>query len=62
MSLVSRIKELASLKDLSIADVERRAHLSENSIYKWDRVDPGYSKVVAVADVLGVMVDELRRA
>ena len=61
MALVDRIKALALSKGLSIADLERRAHLSENSIYRWDRTDPGYSKVLAVADALGVSVDELRK-
>ena len=60
MSLVERIKSVAARSHLSIAEVEKKAGLSENSIYKWNRTDPGHSKVVAVADALGVSLDELR--
>lgn len=60
MSLVERIKSAAARRHLSIAEVEKCAGLSENSIYKWNRTDPGHSKVVAVADALGISLDELR--
>lgn len=61
MGLVERIKEIAAQKGILIADLERTAGLSDNSIYRWDRTDPGHSKVVRVAEALGVSLDELHR-
>ncbi len=60
MSLVDSIKAAAGDRHLTISELEKLAGLSENSIYRWDRTDPGHSKVVAVADALGISLDELR--
>lgn len=57
--LVENIKEICKQKDLTILQVEKAAGLPKNSIYKWDSNKPAYTKVVAVADVLNVSLDEI---
>ena len=58
MELVKRIKEECAKK---VLEVEQAAGLPKNSIYKWDKNSPAYTKVVAVADVLRVSLDTLCR-
>lgn len=48
-------------KGISLAELERQAGLANRTIYKWDESVPSVEKVLAVADVLGVTVDELVR-
>ena len=59
MSLVKNIKGYCKLYAISIAELERRAGISKNSIFRWDRKPPGVEKVKRVADELGVTVDAL---
>lgn len=59
MGLVSRIKESAKSKDLTIGDVEKTCNLGENSIYKWDKSSPSLDKVIRVANTIGVSIDYL---
>ena len=55
--MLERIKKLGKQMGLSLTDVNDKAGLGENTIYKWKHIDPGISKVAAVADVLGVSLD-----
>lgn len=48
-------------RGMSLAELERQAGLANRTIYKWDESVPSVEKVLAVADVLGVTVDELVR-
>lgn len=66
MTLLSRIKETAKKRGLSIEEVAKKASESSNdvkisrsSLYQWDKHEPKPSAVKAVADVLGVSVDYL---
>ena len=59
--MVSRIKELCKRRNMTIAELETRAGISKNSIFRWDKNKPDYTKVVAVARVLEVSVDALVR-
>ena len=59
MSLVNNIRKICAEKDLTIKDLEIRARISENGIFRWDKHPPGIEKVKRVADVLGVTVDDL---
>ena len=59
MELVKRIKEECAKKGLTVLEVEQAAGLPKNSIYKWDKNSPAYTKVVA--DVLRVSLDTLCR-
>ena len=53
------IKRLAEEKGLSIAALEKAAGLSNGTIGKWRTMGAAVWSVKAVADVLGVTVDEL---
>ena len=59
--LVENIKEICKQKNLTVLEVEKAAGLPKNSLYKWDRNRPAYTKVMAVASVLEVPVEELCR-
>lgn len=39
--------------------LEKEAGLGMNTLVKWDRSSPSIDRVAAVADVLGVTIDEL---
>lgn len=60
--LVNNIKNLCTGEDgrpKTVADLEKQSKLSTNSIYRWTSVTPGYDKVLKVAKVLNVSVEEL---
>lgn len=57
--MVSKIKRLCKEKSLSIAELQREIGLGVNAIARWDKNRPSVDKVKAVADRLGVTVDEL---
>ena len=59
MSIISRIKEVARNKGLTISDVEKACNLGENSIYKWDRSSPSLDKVMRVANKIDASIDYL---
>ena len=61
MNLVENIKEIGRKQGKTVLDIEKAAGLPKNSIYKWDSNSPAYTKVIAVADVLQVSLDELCR-
>lgn len=61
MSLVEHVKSIASKrKGWNLKETAQNAGLSVNSIYKWDKQSPSLKSLSAVADALGVTVDELR--
>lgn len=57
--MLKQIKERAKQQKISVREIERRANVSENSIYRWDDAPPSIDKVFRVAKVLGCTVDEL---
>ena len=57
--LYEKTKYLAKEKGVSIAELEKKCNFSQGSICKWNEVKPAFDKVVAVADFLGVSVEEL---
>lgn len=59
MGLVENIKKICNRKNILISELEKRAGLPANAIYKWNRNDPGVKKVAKAAAALGVTVDEL---
>ncbi len=59
MSLYSKIKELASTKHVSIAQVERDLNLSNGSMAKWDKHSPKSENIKAVAHYFNVSTDFL---
>ncbi|GMS56982.1 helix-turn-helix transcriptional regulator [Enterococcus raffinosus] len=59
MSLLYRIKDLASQRKVSLAEVEREAGLSSGSITKWDKSSPKAESLQKVADYFDVSTDYL---
>lgn len=59
MGIISRIKDCAKKKGLTIGEVEKACNLGENSIYKWDRSSPSLDKVLRVANLIDVSIDYL---
>ena len=57
--LRDEIKRVAKERRISLERLEELAGIGKNSISKWDRVSPSIKTVAAVADVLGVSLDEL---
>lgn len=53
------IRKLCKEQRITIGALEVKAGLATNTINRWDKTSPSISRVVAVADVLGVSLDEL---
>lgn len=59
MTIFDRTKELAKIRGLSLIEIEKRANLSEKSLYKWKTSNPSSDNLQKVADVLHVSTDYL---
>ena len=59
MTTFERIKEISKQRGLNLKKTATEAGLSENAIYKWKIQTPQSNALRAVADVLGVSVDDL---
>ncbi|HEL2382934.1 TPA: helix-turn-helix transcriptional regulator [Streptococcus suis] len=59
MSLLDRIKLLASTHQLSLAELERKLDFSNGSLRKWDSSTPSGDKIEKVADYFNVSTDFL---
>ena len=57
--IYKNIQEAAKKQKISINALEDRIAVSHGSICKWDRNRPSVDKVKAVADVLGISIEEL---
>ena len=57
--LYTNIRAICGAKSLTIAELERSAGLGNGVVRKWDAASPTLRNVIAVADYLGVTVDEL---
>lgn len=57
--MVNQIKTKSKNARITIRELEKRAQLGENTIYRWDNAPPSIDKVARVARVLGCTVDEL---
>lgn len=53
------IRKLCKEKHIPMVTLEKEAGLGMNTLIKWDRSSPSVDRVAAVADVLGVSVDEI---
>lgn len=53
------IRKLCKEKHIPMVTLEKEAGLGVNTLIKWDRSSPSVDRVAAVADVLGVSVDEI---
>lgn len=59
--MLKNILDKCQEKKITIAELERQAGLKQRTIYKWDESKPSVEKVLAVANVLGVTVEELAK-
>lgn len=59
--MLGKIVELCKEKSMSIAELERQANLKQRTVYRWDESKPSVEKALAVANVLGVTVEELMK-
>ena len=59
--MVHKIKELCKERNISVAEVERKAGLLGRSIKRWDENEPSVYKVYRVAKILGTTVEEILR-
>ena len=57
--LVKKISDLCRERGISLAELERQCKLKARTVYRWDSNIPSVEKVKAVAEFLGVTVDEL---
>ena len=58
-NLYERVKRLAKEKNISIYKLEKEAGLAPSAIAKWTKFMPTLKNAFAVANVLGITVDEL---
>ena len=59
--VLAKILDKCREQGVTLAELERKAGLANRTIYKWNESVPSVDKVLAVANVLGVTVDELVR-
>lgn len=59
MTTLERIKILSKSKGISLQNIALKAGMGKNTIYKWDKQEPSFGKVAAVAKVLDVSTDYL---
>lgn len=59
--VLAKILDKCREQGITLAELERKAGLANRTIYKWNESVPSVDKVLAVANVLGVTVDELVR-
>lgn len=59
MALLENVREQCRRKGITVAELEKKAGLAENSIYKWSRTSPSVDKVQRVARVLHLAMDDL---
>lgn len=57
--LYEKIKSLALIKQVSIAEMEREIGLGHGTIRKWKNSQPTINKAKLVADYFGISLDEL---
>jgi Helix-turn-helix. len=59
MTVFERIEKISKTRGMSLREVNTRAKLGTNAIYRWKKQTPSIDKVESVAKVLGVSVDYL---
>lgn len=57
--MYQKIKEIAKSKNISINQIETTLGIAQGSLCKWGKVKPSFDKVVDVAKMLDVSIEEL---
>lgn len=58
-TIYERINDLCMKKNITIAELERKANLGNGTIRRWDKSYPSLDKAYRVADILEISVDYL---
>lgn len=59
LRLLNNVRDICKRKGVTITDLEKRAGMADNSLFKWAYSSPSIEKVAAVAAELEVTVDDL---
>ena len=59
MTLLSRTKEIAKRRGISMESLAKQVGISKSGIYQWDKHEPKPSTIEKVATVLNVSTDYL---
>lgn len=59
MTLISRIKQLAQSRQLTLAQLERNVGISNGQIRRWDTSSPKVENLLKIADYFSVSLDYL---
>lgn len=59
MTIFERIESISKKRGMSLREVNEKAKLGTNAIYRWKKQTPSIDKVESVAKVLNVTVDYL---
>lgn len=59
MTMFERIEFISKKRGMSLREVNEKAKLGTNAIYRWKKQTPSVDKIKAVANVLNVSVDYL---
>lgn len=59
MNVYTRIYKTAKKHGMSVKEVAKKAHIGENSIYRWKVIKPSIESLTKVAKVLHVSTDFL---
>ena len=59
MNTKDRIKQLAAQRKITIAELERKLHIANGTIGKWDKQNPSIEPLKKLADYFGVTTDYL---
>lgn len=57
--ILQRVKSASKVKQISIAELERKMGVGSNSIYKWKTQQPKLDKIKKVSEILEVSTDYL---
>ena len=57
--LYTNVRLMCQERNITVAELERAAGLGNGVIRKWDNASPTLRTVIAVANYLGVTLDEL---
>lgn len=61
MNMLERIQELCQRRNISIAELERRANFGNGTIRRWGSAYPSVDKVAKVAALLNTSIEYLYR-
>ena len=59
--MVGKIRRMAAERGWSLRELERQAEVATGTIYRWDDNTPSADKLLKVAKILGVPMEELMK-